>query len=46
MEIAIVVTLFLIGTVGGAMQAMKYLDRRNRRRTATRPPRKAQEDRS
>jgi len=28
MEIALLVILFLIGTVGGAMQALKYLDRR------------------
>lgn len=29
MEIALLVILFLVGTVGGAMQALKYLERRN-----------------
>jgi uncharacterized protein YneF (UPF0154 family) len=28
MEIALIVILFLVGTIGGAMQALKYLDRR------------------
>ena len=32
MEIALLVFLFLVGTVGGAIQAMKYLERRNRPR--------------
>ena len=32
MEIAILVALFLIGTVAGAMQAMKYLERRSQGR--------------
>jgi uncharacterized protein YneF (UPF0154 family) len=30
MEIALIVVLFLVGTVGGAMQALKYLERRQR----------------
>jgi uncharacterized protein YneF (UPF0154 family) len=32
MEIALIVVLFLVGTVGGAMQALKYLERRQRAR--------------
>jgi uncharacterized protein YneF (UPF0154 family) len=32
MEIALIVVLFLVGTVGGAMQALKYLERRQRER--------------
>jgi len=28
MEIAIIVILFLIGSVGGAIQALKYVERR------------------
>lgn len=32
MEIAILVVLFLVGTVASAMQAMKYLDRRRQQR--------------
>jgi hypothetical protein len=35
MEIALLIVLFLVGTVGGAMQALKYLDRRQQR---PRPP--------
>jgi len=38
MEIALVVFLFLIGTVGGAIQAMKYLERRNRPRGDAKGP--------
>jgi len=38
MEIALLVFLFLIGTVGGAIQAMKHLERR--RRPSGREPRK------
>ena len=30
MEIALVVILFLIGSVGGAMQALKFVERRRR----------------
>ena len=30
MEIALVVILFLIGSVGGAMQALKYVERRRK----------------
>lgn len=32
MEIAILVVLFLVGTIASAMQAMKYLDRRRQQR--------------
>jgi len=42
MEIAIIVILFLVGTVGGAMQALKYVERRRRTQSKepprTRPP--------
>jgi hypothetical protein len=31
MKIALLVTLFLVGTIGSAMQALKYLDRRRLR---------------
>lgn len=34
MEIALLVILFLIGSVGGAMQALKYVERRNPGRRA------------
>ena len=30
MEIAIIVILFLIGSIGGAMQALKYIERRRK----------------
>ena len=30
MEIAIIVILFLIGSIGGAMQALKYIERRHK----------------
>ena len=30
MEIALIVILFLVGSVGGAMQALKYVERRRR----------------
>ena len=30
MEIALIVILFLIGSVGGAIQALKYVERRRR----------------
>ena len=30
MEIALIVILFLVGTVGGAMQALKYVERRRK----------------
>ena len=32
MEIAILVALFLIGTVGAAVQALRYVERRHRHR--------------
>lgn len=32
MEIAVLIVLFLIGTVASAVQAMKYLERKNRQR--------------
>jgi hypothetical protein len=31
MEIALLIVLFLAGTVGGAMQALKYVELRRRR---------------
>ena len=31
MEIALIIILFLIGTVGGAIQALKYVERRRQR---------------
>jgi hypothetical protein len=31
MEIALLVALFLIGSVGGALQALKYVERRRHR---------------
>lgn len=31
MEMALLVLLFLVGTIGSAYQAMKYLERRNHR---------------
>jgi len=37
MEIAIIVILFLIGTVGGAMQALKYVERRRKRQGQDEP---------
>ena len=38
MEIAILVALFLIGTVGAAVQALRYVERRHKRtRTSPRP---------
>jgi hypothetical protein len=40
MEIALLVILFFIGSVGGAIQAMKYLERRQQQR-GTRQPDKA-----
>jgi hypothetical protein len=30
MEIAIIVILFLIGSIGGAIQALKYVERRRK----------------
>jgi len=30
MEIAVLVFLFLVGSIGAAMQALKYLERRSR----------------
>ena len=30
MEIAIIVVLFLIGSIGGAIQALKYVERRRK----------------
>ncbi|MCW9077958.1 MAG: hypothetical protein OQK74_02145 [Gammaproteobacteria bacterium] len=30
MEIALIVILFLVGSVGGAMQALKHVERRRR----------------
>ncbi len=32
MEIALVIMLFLVGSVGSAIQAMKYLERRHLRK--------------
>lgn len=37
MEIALLVFLFLVGSIGGALQALKYLERRNRPRDAAKP---------
>jgi hypothetical protein len=37
MEIAIIVILFLIGSVGGAIQALKYVERRRNRQDRDRP---------
>ena len=31
MEIALIIILFLVGTVGGAIQALKYVERRRQR---------------
>lgn len=31
MEIAIIVILFLIGSIGGAIQALKFVERRQKR---------------
>ena len=36
MEIALLVMLFLVGTIGSAYQAMKYLERRSRSNTGSR----------
>ena len=38
MEIAILVVLFLVGTIGGAMQALRYLDRRRDRHAKGKDP--------
>ena len=37
MEIALVVILFLIGSVGGAMQALKFVERRHRQQDKGKP---------
>lgn len=37
MEIAILIVLFLVGTVGGAIQALRYVERR-RNTNPGRPP--------
>ena len=41
MEIALLVMLFLVGTIGSAYQAMKYLERRSRSRSNTGSRKKA-----
>lgn len=41
MEIALIIILFLVGTVGGAIQALKYVERRRQhesKRPAGRQP--------
>jgi glycerol-3-phosphate acyltransferase PlsY len=35
MKIALLVVLFLIGSIGGAIQALKYVERRDARATRT-----------
>lgn len=37
MEIALIVILFLIGSVGGAMQALKYVERRRKSQNLDKP---------
>lgn len=37
MEIALIVILFLIGSVGGAMQALKYVERRRKAQSLDKP---------
>lgn len=37
MEIALIVILFLIGSVGGAMQALKYVERRRKAQSPDKP---------
>ena len=39
MEIAILIALFLIGTVGAAVQALRYVERRQRRTRKPSTPR-------
>jgi hypothetical protein len=38
MEIALLVILFLIGSVGGAMQALKYVERRRKHQLGRKKP--------
>ena len=38
MEIALIVILFLVGSVGGAMQALKYVEGRRREQLKGKPP--------
>jgi hypothetical protein len=40
MEIAILIVLFLVGTVASAIQAMRYLERRQQRKPPEDAPRR------
>jgi len=46
MEIALIVILFLVGSVGGAMQALKYVERRRRAQGKDSAPDKSPSDRT